>query len=91
MLLRAHMDGHLSTNLNQPIPFCAIDGTPIQPQPKQACALSGWYSIHTIIQKNAEELYQLRGVLVAIAALIPFVVKDVLIPIFRWILANFEI
>jgi hypothetical protein len=81
-----YVDGIPTANLNQHIQFCHVNGTSIQPQPPQAGALAGWYHIHTIIPKRAEELYQLWAILVAIAALIPIATENIVIPILKWLI-----
>lgn len=45
----------------------------------------GFSHVHTIIPKDAEELYQLWGMLAAVAAIVAIAIKDVLVPFIQWL------
>lgn len=48
---------------------------------------SGFTHVHTIIPKNAEELYQLWALIFAAISLVPILIKDVIIPFSQWLIS----
>jgi len=71
-----------ATDINgQNVDFCDIQGEKLHAQS------SGLTHVYTIIPKNAEELYQLWALVIAIISLFPIFVKDVLIPFLQWLIS----
>lgn len=61
-----------------PIPFCDKDRNQLEAWPKES-EFPGYVHVHTIIPKNAEELYQLWAFLIAAISLVSIFVKDIVI------------
>jgi len=73
------------TDVNeQAISFCDMNANRLKPQPREFDA--GFVHIYTIIPKNAEELYQLWAVIVAIISVVPIFIKDVILPLIQWLI-----
>jgi len=68
----------------QAISFCDMSANRLEPQPHEFDA--GFVHIYTIIPKNAEELYQLWALIVAIISVVPIFIKDVIVPLIQWLI-----
>lgn len=70
----------------QAISFCDMSGNQLKPQPPPF-DLAGFTHIYTIIPKNAEELYQLWALVVALISVVPIFIKDIVIPLIQWLVS----
>lgn len=61
--------------------FCDLQGNSLAPQQ------SGYTHVYSIIPKNAEELYQLWTLIIGVVSLLPFLVKDIIIPLVQWLIS----
>ena len=71
-------------NNGQAILFCDGGGNQLTPQP------TGFVHLHTIIPKNAEALYQLWALVIAVISLFPILIKDVILPLGEWLLSQLD-
>jgi len=70
----------------QAISFCDMSGNQLKPQPPPF-DFAGFTHIYTIIPKNAEELYQLWALVVALISVVPIFIKDIVIPLIQWLVS----
>jgi len=62
------------------VSFCDRWGNRLYSQP------SGYTHVYSIIPKNAEALYELWALIIAVISLFPIVIKDVIIPFVQWLI-----
>ena len=64
------------------VKFCDMSGNRLDAQQKSKLT-----HIDTIFPKSAEELYQLWALIIAIVALSPLFVKEVIMPLLQWLMS----